>query len=142
MVHVEVWLYGPLSQYGGSNAGESYACLNLELPDGTTMRDLLTRLGMPVEEKGITFVNGQLTDMPGLAADLDLQFSDRDRVGFFHERSMWPFQYRFGADTRKELQRAMSKSEGGALRHSTGPSAPGSASPLGSDRGDPGAERR
>lgn len=35
--------------------------------------------------------------MPGLAADLDLELADGDRVGIFHTKSMWPVQYRFGA---------------------------------------------
>jgi hypothetical protein len=29
------------------------------------MRDLVERLTLPLQEKGITFVNGDLTDMPG-----------------------------------------------------------------------------
>lgn len=82
------------------------------------MRDLLTVLGLPLSEKGITFVNGQLTDMPGLAVDLDRRLEDGDRVALFHDRSMWPFQYRLGASVSPELGQAMLSSEGGALRHS------------------------
>jgi hypothetical protein len=33
------------------------AQLNLELTEGTKMRDLIERLGMPLEKKGITFIN-------------------------------------------------------------------------------------
>lgn len=80
------------------------------------MRDLLERLDMPLAEKGITFVNGELTDMPGLAADLELELQDGDRIGFFHQRSMWPFQYRFGASTSPELMEVMQ--ERGFLHHS------------------------
>jgi hypothetical protein len=55
--------------------------------------------------------------MPGLAADLDLKLQDGDRVAFFHERSMWPFQYRFGASTNPELMAAMQRR--GLLHHSS-----------------------
>jgi sulfur carrier protein ThiS len=116
MIKLEVWLYGPLAQYAGEESHGSYAQLNLEVPEGTRMRDLLERLGIPLKEKAITFVNGQLTDLPGLAADLELELQDGDRIGFFHERSMWPFQYRFGASTSPQLLEAMQQH--GFFRHS------------------------
>ena len=115
MIKVEVWMYGPLAKYAPDNSQPGYAQLNLEMPEGARMRDLVERIGLPLEEKGITIVNGQLTDMPGLAADLELELQESDRVAFFHERSMWPFQYRFGADTSPELLAAMQKR--GFLRH-------------------------
>ncbi len=118
MITVEVWLYGPLAQYAGDQSQGGYAHLLLQFPDEARMGDLLERLGMPLEEKGITFVNAQLTDMPGLAADLELALRDGDRVGFFHKRSMWPFQYRHGADLSPQLKEAMNRREGGALSHS------------------------
>lgn len=115
MIRLEVWLYGPLSRYAGEKSQGSHAQLHLEMPEGTRMRDLLERLGMPVEEKGITFVNAQLTDLPGLAADLERELQDGDRIGLFHERSMWPFQYRFGASSSPELLGAMQRR--GFLHH-------------------------
>jgi hypothetical protein len=117
MIKLEVWLYGPLAEYAGDDNAGSYAQLQLELPEGTRMRDLLERLGIPLEKKGITFINAQLTDMPGLAADLERELQEGDRVGLFHERSMWPFQYRFGASTSPELGEAMQRH--GFLRHSS-----------------------
>ena len=81
------------------------------------MRHVVDRLGLPLEKKGITFINGQLTDMPGLGADLERDLRDGDRIAFFHERSMWPFQYRFGASTGSELEEAMQKH--GFLHHSS-----------------------
>ena len=121
MVRLDVWLYGPLSRYAGPERQGAYARLDLEMPDGVSMADLLAHLGMPVDEKGLTFVNGSLTDMPGMAADLEKTLADGDRVAFFHERSMWPFQYRFGASVSPELNGALLRDEGGALRHSTAP---------------------
>ncbi|MGQ9675938.1 MAG: hypothetical protein ACUVX1_09745 [Chloroflexota bacterium] len=82
------------------------------------MRDLVQNLGLALEEKGITFVNGQLTDLPGLAADLDRELKDGDRIGFFDRKSMWPFQYRFGANVSGDLQQAMLRQAGGIVRHS------------------------
>jgi len=117
MIGVEVWLYGPLSKYATGGDPRAYAQLRLEFPDGSRMRDLLARLGMPLKEKGITFVNGQLTDMPGLAADLERELHDGDRIALFHDRSMWPFQYRFGASVSSELNQAMLRRDGGAIRH-------------------------
>lgn len=119
MITVEVWLYGPLARFAGDQSRGSHAHLFLEFPEGARMADLLERLGMPLEEKGITFVNAQLTDMPGLAADLDRELQQNDRVAFFHRRSMWPFQYRHGANLSPRLQEALNRSEGGALHHST-----------------------
>ena len=118
MVRVDVWLYGPLARYRG---GEAYANVKLNLPEGSTVRDLLEKLGIPNEERGITFVNGQLTAMAGLYPDLDLPLHEGDRVGIFHRKSMWPFQYRFGATVHQRLQKAMKQHEGGAIHHSYRP---------------------
>ncbi len=120
MITVEVWLYGPLACYAGDQSQGSHAHLLLQLPEGSRMADLLGRLGMPLEEKGITFINAQLTDMPGLAADLDWELRQGDRVGLFHRRSMWPFQYRHGASLSPKLREAMERRDGGALHHSPG----------------------
>jgi hypothetical protein len=103
---VDVWLYGPLARYGGSTARKSYANLQIELPSGCRMRHLLQRLALPSEERGITFVNGNLSAMPGLQPDLEHPLEDGDRVAFFHLKSMWPFQYRHGASQTSELARA------------------------------------
>jgi hypothetical protein len=103
-IHVELWLYGPVARYAGDQNQGSYAVLNLEFPVGSTMQDLLQRVGLPREEKGITFVNGKLADLPGLEADRDLLLEDGDRVGISHRQSMWPFQYRFGANLTAEIQ--------------------------------------
>ena len=103
-IHLEVWLYGPLARYAGEQSQGSYAELHLELPTGSTMHDLLDHLGLPPEEKGITFVNGNLAALPGIDTDRDLVLHDGDRVGISHRRSMWPFQYRFGAHLTSDLR--------------------------------------
>ncbi len=47
------------------------------------MADLLSYLAMPTEERGITFVNGELSAMPGLQPDLGHVLHDGDRVALF-----------------------------------------------------------
>ncbi|NIV30574.1 MAG: MoaD/ThiS family protein, partial [Anaerolineae bacterium] len=59
----------------------SFAQLHLDMPADTTMRDLLERLSIPLEDRGITFINGELAALPGLDADLEIVLNDGDRVG-------------------------------------------------------------
>jgi hypothetical protein len=103
-IEVEIWLYGPLAKYGGDQNKGSYAELHLEFPAGSTVQDLLDRLELPLEEKGITFINGSLAALPGLDSDRDVVLQDGDRVGMSHRRSMWPYQYRFGASQTDDLE--------------------------------------
>jgi len=114
---IDVWLYGALSRYGGAAREPSYAHLSVVLPEGSTMRNLLAKIGLPTEERGITFISAQLSAMPGLQPDLDHVLLDGDRVGLFDPRSMWPFQYRHGAAMCKEMERALNE-EDTALHHS------------------------
>ena len=106
-ITVDVWLYGPLSRYGGESAQPSYANLKVELPTRGQMLDLLEHLAMPSEERGITFINGDLSAMPDFQPDLEHTFEDGDRVAFFHLKSMWPAQYRHGAALAPGLAAAM-----------------------------------
>jgi len=116
-IHVEVWLYGPLARYAGDKSQGSYAQLFLDLPQGSTMQDLVDRLQLPLEEKGITFINGSLAALPGLDADRNVVLQDGDRVGISHRRSMWPFQYRFGASATEEVEVEFSQREDGGVHH-------------------------
>ena len=117
-ISMEVWLYGPLARYGREADEGSFANLKIDLPEGSTMSDLLKHLGIHDEERGITFVNGQLSAMPGLKPDLNHILSDGDRVGIFHLQSMWPFQYRHGVTTTEEMEKAMAARKDAGLRHS------------------------
>ena len=105
-ITVDVWLYGPLARYAGEADEGSHAHLALELPGGSALRDLLDRLGLPTQERGITFIDGKLSAMPGLQADLDDPLKEGSRVALFHLKSMWPFQYRDGAALSPGLARA------------------------------------
>ncbi len=113
---IDVWLYGVLSRFGGEGAEPSHAHLSVALPEGSTMGDLLAKIGLPTEERGITFISAQLSAMPGLQPDLVHVLVDGDRVGLFDLKSMWPFQYRHGAAMIKEMQQAVAERDGG-LHH-------------------------
>ena len=115
---VDVWLYGNLARYGGKANHGSYANPKVKLAEGSTVRDLLENLQLPTEERGITFINGELSAMPNMQLDLDHPLQDKDRVAFFHLRSMWPFQYRFGVPMASEMSQAMQSSKDHGLRHS------------------------
>ena len=114
---LDVWLYGKLAQYGGQDNKGSFANPKVSLPENSTMRDLLAHLNMPTEERGITFVNGDLSAMPNMQPDLDHVLHDSDRIAFFHLQSMWPFQYRHGIAMAKEMSEAMQASEDQGVHH-------------------------
>jgi hypothetical protein len=81
------------------------------------MQDLLDHLALPSEEKGITFINGKLAALPGVDADRGVELHDGDRVGISHRRSMWPFQYRFGANLEGNLQETFRQREDRGIHH-------------------------
>jgi hypothetical protein len=116
-VHVEVWLYGPIARYAGEKSQGSYAHLQFDLPSGTTVRELVAQLEIPPEEKGITFVNGKLAALPGLDADQKVILQDGDRIGISHRKSMWPFQYRFGASQTAEISETFRQRKDRGLHH-------------------------
>jgi molybdopterin converting factor small subunit len=117
-ITVDAWLYGNLARYGGQAATASHANLKVTLPAGSTLGDLLVLLKMPTEERGITFINGELSAMPGVQPDLAHPLCDGDRVAFFHLRSMWPFQYRFGVPMVGEMSAALQTDDDHGLHHS------------------------
>ena len=114
---LDVWLYGTLASYGGGAEQWSFANLKMHLPEGSTMADLLAHLKMPTEQRGITFINGRLSAMPGLQPDLSHILRDGDRVGIFDLKSMWPFQYRHGGALTDEMERAMASEKDHGLHH-------------------------
>ena len=116
-ITLDVWLYGVLKRYGGDAQKAGHANVKPSLPEGSTVADLLAWLKMPTAERGITFINGQLSAMPGLQPDLGHVLQDADRVAFFDPTSMWPFQYRHGAAMIAEMARAMSAERDAGLHH-------------------------
>ena len=116
---IDTWLYGELACYGGEADQASFANIRVTLAEGSTVRDLLAKLTMPTEKRGITFINGNLSALPGIQPDLDHILHDSDRVAFFHLRSMWPYQYRQGVAMIGELATAMESSAHGGMHHTT-----------------------
>ena len=114
---LDVWLYGRLSRYGGRKGNGSFANVRTRLPEGSTVDDLLSRLRMPTGQRGITFINGRLSAMPGLQPDLGHILYDGDRVAFFDPKSMWPFQYRHGVAMTDEMEHAMVSEKDHGIHH-------------------------
>jgi hypothetical protein len=104
---IDTWLYGDLARYGGVADQGSFANLQVTLAMGSSVSDLLALLKIPTGERGITFINGNLSALPGVQPDLDHVLFNGDRVAFFHLRSMWPYQYRHGAAMIGELSAAL-----------------------------------
>ncbi len=100
---IDTWLYGDLARYAGEFNQGSFANLKVILAEGNTISDLLAKLAMPTEKRGITFINGNLSALPDVQPDLGHILVNGDRVAFFHLRSMWPYQYRHGAAMIDEL---------------------------------------
>lgn len=105
-INIVLRLYGPLARFGGSKDAICADC-NVVLPAGSALRDLLASLGLPTEERGISFINGSLSAMPGMQPDLDHPLRDGDRVALFHLKSMWPFQYRHDVTAISEFKNLM-----------------------------------
>jgi hypothetical protein len=118
---LDVWLYGELARYGGEANHRSYANPKVRLAEGSVVRDLLEYLQMPTAERGISFINGELSAMPNMQPDLDHPLKDNDRIAFFDLHSMWPFQYRFGIKMADEMSEKMKSSEDYGLHHAYKP---------------------
>jgi hypothetical protein len=116
-ITVEVHLYGDLSKYAETATGYGSADFQIKLADKCTVRDLLARLKIPTAERGITFINGYLSAMPGLQPDLVHILHDGDRAAFFDLKSMWPFQYRSGAVMAEELAEKLAEAKDKGIHH-------------------------
>ena len=82
-IAVDVWLYGSSGTPRRQGSPRKLRQRKVRLPEGSTMADLLAQLGMRTEERGITFINGQLSAMPGLQPDLGHIFYKRRPRGPF-----------------------------------------------------------
>lgn len=114
---IEVWLYGVLSKFASEKAEKGFASVQLEFTHEPAVSDVLQLLKMPTEERGITFINGNLSALPGLQPDLDQQLNDGDRISFFDHRSMWPFQYRHGAAMASGLNQILASDPEVIMHH-------------------------
>ena len=116
-IRLDVMLYGELRVYAKGAGKIGYAQLSVELPEDARMRDLLAWLEMPSKARGITFVNGYLSALPGFQPDLGDVLRDGDRVALFDLRSMWPFQYRNGAAMTEAMRQAVADHPEQLLHH-------------------------
>ncbi len=114
---IDVWLYGELRHYAKGENQIGFARVAPEVPESFRMRDLLDMLEMPSQARGITFVNGNLSALPGFQPDLEHVFVDGDRVALFDLLSMWPFQYRNGAAMTEAMRQAVADNPEQLLHH-------------------------
>ncbi len=115
-ISLDLHLYGALASYVTSDT-PGYANLQVSLPENSNIGDLLIYLGIPTGERGITFINGNLSALPGLQPDLEQVLHNNDRVAFFDLKSMWPFQYRQGAMMTNEMSRKIYTDDSTGIRH-------------------------
>lgn len=116
-ITVNLFLYGELVCYGNKTNDYGYVNQQVSLSEASKVRDLLAYLGIPADNRGITFINGKLSAMPGVSPDLDVVLSDNDRVSFFDKKAMWPFQYRHGATVTEEMSQALLNENDRGLHH-------------------------
>ncbi len=115
-INLDLHLYGALSGYVNSET-PGYAHLNVALPRNCKLKDVLIYLKVPTEERGITFINGNLSALPGLQPDLEHPLKDHDRIALFDLKSMWPFQYRHGVVMVEELSQKLQNDKKKGLHH-------------------------
>ncbi len=101
---VNVSLYGDLAQ---KHDGHFVSTFDYSLEEFSTIGDLLAKLNIPPDQKGFTFVNAVLYDMPGLNASANEPLHDGDHIGVFSLKHMWPYQYRDGIRMSNSLKEAM-----------------------------------
>lgn len=112
-IEIDLFLYGELAGYASAKESFGYANIKVTVKEQSTVRELLAGLNLPTEKRGVTFINGKLSAMPGVQPDLEYALADHDRVALFDLRSMWPFQYRFGAPMVEEMAKVMEEGGGG-----------------------------
>lgn len=100
-------LYGDIARYG---EGKHIAILDLDLPEGASLDQLLQEISLPSSERGYLFINNILHDAPGLYASKNDPLHDGDQIGIFSIRHIWPYQYRDGIHMSDSLKAAMLKS--------------------------------
>ncbi len=73
-MRVKVKLFATLAVYvSGTEPGVSF---QVELPNGSSLSDLMNQLNLPQRETKLVFVNGRMQH-------LDYQLQDNDEVGIF-----------------------------------------------------------
>ena len=112
---VGVSLYGGIARFAG---GKFIAETEVELPADATLGDLFAKLGLPIDEIGIVFVDAVLHNLPGIMVCEADPLNDGAHVGIFAADRVWPYQYRDGARMSESLRKAVM--DGDYLRHRPG----------------------
>lgn len=110
-MNINVCLYGLLAR----RRGKHYIQMDMDMQEGSRLRDLLTRLDVADEERGYLFVNAVLYEVPGLTASSDEPLHDGDHVGIFALEHVWPYQYRDGARMSDPLKQVLQQR--GSMHH-------------------------
>jgi len=101
-----------LAKYAGK---KHVAQFEVELEAGTTKSELLSKLGVPNQERGYLFINAVLHEVPGMTTNGPEPLQDGDHIGVFSIQHMWPYQYRDGIPMSPSLSEAMKTH--GAMHH-------------------------
>jgi hypothetical protein len=110
-ITVTVRLYGALSCYGKAIPhGENYSIVNVQLPVGSRLQDLLDVLLMCTKERGFTFINEKMSAMPDVQPDLDYQLQENDQVLFFPLK-MLPTRFQFDMKMTDKMTRTVRADE-------------------------------
>ena len=110
-ITVDVRLYGELSCYGEAiQHGENYSTINVQLPVGSTLQNLLDILLLCTKERGFTFINEKMSSQPDVQPDLDYQLQDNDQILFFPLK-MLPTRLQFDTKMTDKMTRTVRADE-------------------------------
>ena len=108
---VDVRLYGELSCYGNSNHHTgNCARINVQLPLGSTLKNLMGYLLMCTNERGFTFINEKISAMPNVQPDLDYQLQNNDQI-LFYPLKIFPTDLQFDMKMTDKIARTIITNE-------------------------------
>ena len=106
-ITVSVTLFGELVCYGNRTKTGSCATLDVKLPEGSALKDLLDYLLMCTHERGITYINGLVSAMPALQPDLDYTLQKNDHITLLPAQKIWQFQQRSSSSMTAKMSAAL-----------------------------------
>jgi hypothetical protein len=110
-ITVGVRLYGELSCYGNSTHHTgNCSSINVQLPLGSTLKNLIDCLLMCTHERGFTFINEKMSALPNVQPDLEYQLQGGDQILFFPLR-MAPTKLQFEMKMTDKMIRTVRANE-------------------------------
>jgi hypothetical protein len=106
-ITVSVTLFGELVCYGNRTKTGSYATLDVKLPAGSALKDLLDRLLMCTSERGITYINGLISALPYIQPDLDHILQNNDHITLLPVQKIWQIQQRPSSPMTAQMSAAL-----------------------------------